>query len=143
MSTDEHKAIARQFAEIFSTGNTALLDAIAAPSFQAHLPGAPGPLDREGWKQYLVPFLTGFADRALPIEALVAEADQVVARVRFRGVHRGEFQGIPPTGRAVEFTGFAMFRIADGKVVEHWGDFDALGLLQQLGAIPAPGSAGT
>ncbi len=75
------------------------------------------------------------------MEALVSEGDEVVARVRFSGRHTGEFFSIPPTGRRVEFTGMVWFRIAEGKIAEHWGEFDAPALMRQLGAVSEPGSS--
>jgi len=70
---------------------------------------------------------------------MVAEGDKVVARLRISGTHQGEFLGIAPTGKQVTFTGIDILRIAEGKVMEHWGNVDELGMLQQLGAIPESG----
>jgi predicted ester cyclase len=75
------------------------------------------------------------------VEDLVAEGDKVAARVTVRGTHRGAFLGLAPTGKAVTQTGIDIVRVAGGKAVERWGSFDELGLLQQLGALPAPGQA--
>jgi len=71
----------------------------------------------------------------------VSGEDKVAGRIRFRGTQRGEFMGIPPTGKQVTFSSMEMNRIVDGKVAEHWFVVDMLGLLQQLGAVPAPGQA--
>jgi predicted ester cyclase len=62
-------------------------------------------------------------------------------RITLRGTHQGEFMGIPPTGRQVTFTGIHISRVAGGKIAEEWGQFDALGMMQQLGVIPAPEQA--
>ena len=62
----------------------------------------------------------------------------VAARVAFQGTHRGEFQGIAPTGKEVAFSSIEINRVADGQVEEHWVELDLLGLMQQLGAIPEP-----
>jgi predicted ester cyclase len=75
------------------------------------------------------------------IEDLVAEGDTVVVRDTTRATHRGAFAGIPPTGKEVRVARIALFRLADGRIAEHWGQVDMLGLLQQLGAVPAPGGA--
>ncbi len=139
MSAEENKAAAQRFADIFNTGNFELVDELCADDFAAHLPGTPGPLDREGWKEFSRPFIDGFSDRRLTVEDVVAEGDRVVFRARFSGRHTGNFQGIPPTDSQVQFTGMAWFRLSDSKIVEHWGVFDALGLMQQLGAVPPPG----
>lgn len=75
------------------------------------------------------------------MEDLLAEGDRVVPRISASGLHTGELLGIPPTGKRVTMNGIAIHRVQDGKLVEHWAQIDALGLLQQLGAIPAPGQA--
>ena len=72
----------------------------------------------------------------------MAEGDRVAARVTNRGTHRGEFLGIPPTGTPIAVTELHVYRGADGQLVGRRGEWDALGLLQQLGAIPAPGQPG-
>ena len=71
--------------------------------------------------------------------ATIAEGDKVVARVTIRGTHQGMFMSIPPTGKHVTSTGIEIYRIAGGRVVEHWNSYDDLGLLQQLGAVPSIG----
>jgi predicted ester cyclase len=73
------------------------------------------------------------------VEDIAAEGDTVAARVAFRGTHRGEFWGIPPTGKEVAFSSMEVNRVVDGKVEEHWVEINLLGLVQQLGAIPEPG----
>jgi predicted ester cyclase len=70
------------------------------------------------------------------IDDLVAEGDKVAARYKWTGTHQGIFNGIPPTGKRVTITGLDLWRLRDGKCVEHWNQEDNLGLLQQLGAIP-------
>lgn len=82
---------------------------------------------------------------AVTVEDLIAEGDKVAARVTTRGTHTGELMGLPPTGRRVEWSGISMTRHADGRIAEQWGEFDALGLLQQLGAdaLSASGSNGS
>ncbi len=82
--------------------------------------------------------LEAFPDSQLPVEDQIAEGDKVVTRWTCRATHTGEFQGMPPTGKYTTMTGTTIFRIANGKLVEGWTNADMLGLLQQLGAIPAP-----
>ena len=86
-------------------------------------------------------YRSAFPDIQFTIEDLIAEGDKIVTRYTARGTHRGDLQGIPPTGRQVTVTGIIISRFANGKFVEGWLDFDALGMLQQLGVIPAPGQA--
>ena len=73
---------------------------------------------------------------------MIAEGDKVASRITAHGTHKGEFMGIPPTGKHTMQTGIDIVRIAGGKVVERWGEFDQLGLMQQLGVIPPPGAGG-
>ena len=84
-------------------------------------------------------FRSIFPDLEWRIDDLIAEGDKVVARTTMRGTQQGDFFGIPPTGRRVEMTGVHVLRIADGMIIEHWGNNDDLGLMRQLGAIPTPG----
>jgi predicted ester cyclase len=73
------------------------------------------------------------------VEDAVGEGDLVAQRVHFAGTHTGEFQGLPPTGKKVEFSGLELNRFVDGRVAEHWFELDALTLLQQLGLVVLPG----
>jgi hypothetical protein len=92
----------------------------------------------DAWKQFTAPFMEAFPDLRLTVEDIVAEGDTVAARVAFRGTHRGEFQGIPPTGKQVAFSSMVFNHVVDGKVEEHWVEMDLLRLMGQPGAIPEP-----
>ncbi len=142
MATEANTAVARQFYAALNNHDLAAAAEVIAAEFVAHLPGMPDPLDREGYRQVGAMFLAAFPDLHLTLDDVIAEGDRVVTRLTERGTHQGEFMGIPPTGRQVAYTSISIDRIADGKIVEHWVNFDALGLLQQLGAIPAPGQGG-
>ncbi len=142
MSAEENKAIARRAYEIFSSGNLEALEEVIAPDLVDHnaAPGqAPG---IEGTRQGFGMLRAAFPDLRITPEDLIGEGDLVVARLTVTGTHQGEFQGLPPTGKQVTMSGIEIVRLAGGKAVERWGEFDTLGLLQQLGAIPAPGAAG-
>jgi predicted ester cyclase len=84
-------------------------------------------------------FRTGFPDIKVTVEDLVAEGEKVVARWTWRGTNQGEFQGMSPTGKQVTGSGISIHRFANGKFAEAWVNFDTLGMLQQLGVIPAMG----
>jgi predicted ester cyclase len=99
----------------------------------------PAPLNSETWARFLAEFVDGFPDLRLTVEDAVGEGNLVAQRVRFEGTHTGVFQGLPPTQKTVSFSGLELNRFADGKVVEHWFQLDALGLLQQLGLTVVPG----
>jgi steroid delta-isomerase-like uncharacterized protein len=141
MSTEENKAVVRRWIEAYNDRDTQGEAAARTPDFVAHVPAAPGPLDSAAWTQFTTAFSAAFPDLRLAVEDIVAEGDRVVARVAFRGTHRGAFMGIPPTGKDVAFSSIEVDRMAGGLVAEHWVELDLLGLLQQLGAIPAPGQA--
>jgi len=85
----------------------------------------------------MVDFTAGFPDSRISIESCIAEWDTVVTRWTLTGTHQGVFQGIPPTGHPVKFTGLEFNRVVDGRIVEHWSMFDNVALLQQIGAMPA------
>jgi len=142
MSTEENKAISlRVTEEGWNQGNTALFDELFAADFIGHDPGSTfhGP---EGFKQFYETYRTAFPDTHLTIEFQIAEGDMVVARFTGTGTHQGTLMGIPPSGKRVTTTGTTIVRYASGKAVEAWYEYDALGMLQQIGAIPTPGQAG-
>lgn len=93
--------------------------------------------DREGLRQTVAALRDAFPDLHPTIEDMVAEGDRVVLRDIVSGTHQGAFAGIPPTGKRVMVTRIGIFRVADGKIVEYWSVVDMLGMMQQIGAIPA------
>lgn len=141
MSIEENKALIRRLVEgVWTTGNLDAADDFLAPNMVDHAAQMGGGLgDREGFKNQVRMFRTAFPDGHTRIDDMIAEGDKVVLRWTDGGTHRGEFMGIAPTGRPVSITGIDIYRIADGKIVEYWANEDELGLLRQLGAIPAPG----
>jgi predicted ester cyclase len=140
-SVDHNKAASRRWIDVFNTRDTAGEADVRGPGYVAHAPASlePAPLDSEAWTRFLADFVTGFPDLQLTIEDAVGEGDLVAQRVTFAGTHTGEFQGLPPTHRRVTFSGLELNRFADGRVVEHWFQLDALSLLQQLGLVVVPG----
>ena len=139
MSTEDNKALFRSWCEVISQNRLDRAEEIIAPDEVDHAlpPGIPSGL--EGLKQVFTLLHTAFPDLQIEIEDLIAEGDKVVGRVTARGTHQGEFMGIPPTGKPVSFNAIDVVRIAGGKIVERWSQADNLALLQQLGAVPAPG----
>lgn len=93
----------------------------------------------KGYQAFLGHLFQAFPDDVVEIEVMTAEGDLVSYRAREQGTHKGEFLKIPATGRHAKWTEIQFFRIADGKVVEHWVDVDIYGWFQQLGVIPTPG----
>ncbi len=134
MTTDENKALAKVFLEELDK-NISAIEEFFSPDCPAHLPGFPCPTDREGFVQFVTMLYTAFPDLHHTVEDQIAEDDRVASIINVRGTHKGDFQGIAPTGRQVTFEDFMVTRIQEGKVVELWAQFDALKLLQQLGVF--------
>jgi steroid delta-isomerase-like uncharacterized protein len=145
MSIEQNKALARQMVEeVFNRGNMSGADQFLAPDFIEHEELPPGiPQGREGVKQLAAMLRSAFPDFTATIEDLVAEGDKVVIRMTWTGTHKGEFMGVPPTGKSISIGVIDVIRIAGGKFLEHWGQMDSMGLMQQLGAVPAPGPGGS
>lgn len=140
MSTEANKETVRRcMEEVFNRGDTAAIPAFIDPAFVDHgaPPGSPG--GHAAVAGAVALFAAAFPDWRAEIEDLVAEGDLVAFRGTARGTHRGQFLGVVPTGKRVSVEGIHVFRLARGKIVEHWAQADWLGLLRQLGAIPAPG----
>src|SRR6266508_920449 len=136
---ESNKAIIRRYRQAHNQNDMAALDEIIAADSISHsaLPGLPA--GREGGKMPHQGSLAAFPDGRTTTDDLVAEGDKVVERFTFVGTQKGEFLGIPASGKQVRVTGMSIFRIANGKIVEHWGENDGMGLLMQLGVLPAPG----
>lgn len=136
---DQNKRVVRRlYDELFSKWNLAIIDELIAPDFVGHEmpPGMPrGP---EGFRQFYAGIRAGLPDVQLTVEDMIGEGDKVVVRWRGRATHRGDFLGIPPTGKTVSFTGIAIYRLSNGKVVERWVEVDLLGVMGQLRATAAP-----
>jgi len=129
MSAEENKALVRREQEELwnHTGNLDAAEELFAPDYI------------EAAKQEAADFRRGFPDVVSTIEDLIAEGNKVVARWRSRATHRGEYMGILPTGKGVEFTGISVYRMEGGKIAESWVSEDQFGLMRQIGAIPELG----
>ena len=134
--SEENKALIRRFyEEVWNDKNLEAIDELVATDSVDHdLP--PG---REGAKAFISMYLSAFPDTKMTIEDLLAEGDKVVTRWSATGTHTGELMGIPATGKQVTVTGLDINRYSGGKSVEHWGEFDQMGMMQQLGVVPGPG----
>jgi len=140
-SPEQNKALVRRFYEEIDKGNISILDELLAADYVDHSPPpfpglAPG---REGVKQSFRLF-----QQATPgshrIEDQIAEGDKVVTRLTSTGKHEGDLPGAPRTGNEMKMTSITIHRIANGKLVEKWSEKDMIGLLQQIGVMPPPGS---
>lgn len=139
MAAAENLELARRYATVLESGSVAGADDFLSDDFQFHPPGSPSALTLDGWKHFTSLFQTAFPDLRYVIEDTIAEEDKVGELLRFEGTHRGEFQGIQPTGRRVSFLGMSIMRIEDGRIAELWGQFDAMSMMQQLGVLSQPG----
>jgi steroid delta-isomerase-like uncharacterized protein len=132
-------AIVRRFIEEYQTnGDESVAEEILAEDFVDHNPFGPFAPDREGVKQRFAVLRAAFPDLRAEIKDQVSQGDKVVTRQTFHGTNTGEFMGMPPTGKKVSFDVIDILRLRDGQFTDHWNVVDALGLMQQLGAVPAP-----
>jgi predicted ester cyclase len=141
MTTEQNKALFRRMVEqVFNQGNIGLVDELVPPEFIEREELPPGsPTGREGVKHLTKMFRGAFPDFKATIDDMIAEGDKIVVRMTWKGTHKGEFMGIPPTGKSVSFGVIDIVRFAGDKFVEHWGIMDSMSLMQQLGVVPAPG----
>jgi predicted ester cyclase len=134
VTLEQNKAIAERFIpEVFVQGNEAAADELAAPDFAPHSWGEMPP-GVESLKAAQRRVMAGLSDARMIIEDVIAEGDRVAVRLTSHGRHSGEFMGMPPSNREYTISEIHIFRIEDGKVVEHWREADMLGLMQQIGA---------
>lgn len=137
------KAIARRFYdEVMTKGKTDVINEIVAPDLVEHeeFPGLPG--GREGLHQFVSMMHTAFPDLRATPDDIIVEGNKVVVRSTFTGTHKGDFMGIAPTGKRVEFRAIDVVRFEGDKAVEHWGVTDQMTMMQQLGVVPEGAPAG-
>jgi steroid delta-isomerase-like uncharacterized protein len=140
MSIEDNKSIVRRFfGEGPSKGDLIAADELLASDFSLHvpLPSAPG---IQGMNDVITACRAAFEHLNVTVEDMVAEDDKVAARFTARGIHKGAFMGLPPTGKPITMTGIEIFRIENGKIAEIWGEANLLGLMQQLGILPPLGA---
>ncbi|MBX3086012.1 MAG: ester cyclase [Anaerolineae bacterium] len=138
MSAEQNKAIVRRwFAEMINTNNAGIAEELIDTHYVNHfIPDQTGPAVEQ---QIMTMFFSAFPDLEGTIEDLFAEGDRVCVRLIWRGTNHGSFNGMPPTGKYVAFGTTNIFRVVNGKIAENWPQVDMMSLMQQLGAIPAPG----
>ena len=139
MSAEQNKAIVRRFFEAFGANDQAALKEVLAPDLVAYSHGTPDPQNRDMHLQGIHMWNAAFGDTHFTVEDQIAEGDKVATRVTMRAIHnRGDFQGLPPSGKQIETSGVTFERIKDGKIVERTVNSDWLGMMQQLGLVPPP-----
>ena len=136
MSESNKAVVRRLFEEVWNKGYLPVTEELFAPNYVHHDPSTPdfgrGP---ESEKKRAALYRNAYQDMRLTIEDLIAEGENVTARWSCRGSHRGELNGIAPTGKQIAFTGISVARFANGKIAEGWVNWDALGLMKQLGMV--------
>ena len=138
MGLEHHKQLVRRaLEEIYTKGNLAVADELVHPEFVDHEPAHPGqPTGPESVKQTARRLQSTFGGLRFDVEDEIAEGDKVVQRVTMSGRHTGPLMGSEPTGKEFAVRHTYIWRIADDKIVEHWGSRDDVGLLAQLGLLP-------
>jgi steroid delta-isomerase-like uncharacterized protein len=137
MSSEQNKAIARRAFEEPWKGNLDVIDELISNDYVGHDPANPEPLrGPEGVKEFVSTYRAAFPDARITVEQQLAEGDLVATRWSGRGTHDGELMGVSPTGKQVTVSGLTISRLEGGKIVEEFQNWDTLGMLQQLGAVP-------
>jgi steroid delta-isomerase-like uncharacterized protein len=135
--SNANKEIVRRKFEALSEGSLTALDEAIGDEIISYDPSEPGPLrGRDAYRAGVETYLNAFAGMRARIEDQVAEGDRVATRWTITARHEGALSGLPPTGKEVEFTGIDIHRVENGRIVEEWTGWDALGLMRQLGLVP-------
>lgn len=138
MVTEQNKATILQFYQFFDNRQMDQALELLAPNCIAHMAGVPEPMDKEVFRQLGMSFYLAFANGNHTFDEVIVSEDKVITCGTFTGTHLGEFQGLPPTGKQIKLSIMHIDRLENNKIVEHWGQGDALGLMQQLGIIFLP-----
>jgi steroid delta-isomerase-like uncharacterized protein len=133
---EKNKTISQQTMQALSDRDLDGVVANAAPTARFH-GWAPETLDPSGYKEFMSALLAAFPDSRFVIDDIIAEGDKVAVRHRLLGTHQAEFQGVPATGKKVETGAIVIFRIENGMITEAWLNADIMGMMQQLGVVPA------
>ncbi len=140
MSAEENKAVVRRwYIDVFQNGKLDIIDQIFSPDYVNHDTSAPPPgwpRGPQGARAVVATYRGAFPDIHYAIDDQIAQGDRVVTRWTARATNTGPLMGMPPSGKKVTVTGVTIERIAGGKIAETWANFDLLGLLQQIGAVP-------
>ena len=139
MPADDNIAKTRRFMDgVFNKGNMKAAEEFMSANFVEHDPFPGQGPGVEGFKQGMSAFRQAFPDLQIQVDDIFADGEKVVARSTMMGTHKGTFMNMPPTGKQINVKGIDIVRMSGGKAVEHWGLFDSLTMMQQLGVIPMP-----
>jgi predicted ester cyclase len=141
MSIEANKALVRSILETLDDQGPEAITSYVSPEVRMFMPVSAEPLSLAQWQEFSTAFKRGVPDGRHHFQDALGEGDLVAIRGTYTGTHQGELMGIPATGRSIDMTWTMTARVVDGKLVEAHVIFDSLGMLQQLGAIPAPEAA--
>ncbi|WP_309083635.1 ester cyclase [Chelativorans sp.] len=142
MSTSANKELVRRlYAEVFSSGDVSGIESLVGADYVDHNSEGAG-RGPQVLRAHVQAIRTTFPDFSLTVEDMIAEGDKVVTRVSGQGTHGGIWLDIPPTNTVVKVKGINIDRIKDGRIVEHWGEADTVGMLMQMGVDPFAGRGG-
>jgi len=140
MSADNKAIVRRLYQEVWNKRKFEVMSEIISPSHALQAPNISGSsIGPEAYKRQVLSFLAGYPDLHWTIEDIIAEKDKVVACWTISGTHKGDYMGIPATNKKVSVDGITVHLIANGKIMDSYSNWDALGLMRQLGAVPALG----
>lgn len=137
MPTENIRSTAREFFMEQDRRKGPLSPTLCTSDYTSTIGSSP-PMDLAGHSAFGVMFYQGFPDIYHTLDDVIVEDNTAAIRFTLKGTHTGEFMGIPPTGKRVEVTAIAIQHFVNGKIARLWGEFDQLGLLQQLGVVPGP-----
>jgi steroid delta-isomerase-like uncharacterized protein len=140
MSLENKALVRRLYEEVWNKRKLELVNEIISPSHALQAPNVAGSaVGPEAYKRQILRFLEGYPDLRWTIEDTIAEKDKVVACWTISGTHRGHYMGVPATNKKVSVDGITIHHIANGKIMDSYSNWDALGMMQQLGVVPALG----
>jgi steroid delta-isomerase-like uncharacterized protein len=139
MTTTNTQMLERIPLEVLNNSNFGLIDELVATDFVDRTPQAGVSATRDGFKQSVIALKTAFPDLRYAIEDTIESGDKIVHRLSASGTMKGDFMGVPATGKRSTWTEIHVARVANGRLTEHWGLVDQLGMLVQLGIVQAPG----
>ncbi len=140
MMAEKNKALMAQMYEAFNADDWNKASTIIAADFVEHNPEPGQKPGLDGLKEIFAKYRSAFPDMKFTADKMISEGDIVVAHIVVTETNKGEFMGMPATGKTINVEGYDMVRFANGKGVEHWGVYDMMGMMQQLGMMPPPGA---
>ena len=142
MSAENKEIVRSLYEEVWNKRRLELVDEIISPSHALHDPNLSGSaIGPEAYKRQVARFVTGFPDLRFSVEDTVAENDKIVVAWTISGTHKGEFMGIPATNKKISVDGITINHIVNGKIMDSYISYDALGMIQQMGAALPMGQA--